>query len=112
MGRLRNELINGATVTGAGTVQADATLIRTKSPAIITSAGNGTVGILLPPATKGKLYIIKNTAAASTLSVWPSGTNQINAVTAGSAIALAAATSAVFVGANTTNWYTTPLLPS
>ena len=111
MGRLRNELINGATVTAAGTVQADAGAIRTKSPAIISAAGDDTVGIKLPAVTKGKLYFVKNTGSGG-LKVWPSGTNQINAITAGSSITMATVTSAAFVGLDTIHWYTVPLLPS
>ncbi len=112
MGRLRNALINGATVTPAGTVIGDATLIRTKSPAVITAAGDGTAGIKLPLAVKGKMYIVKNTAAASTLLVWPSSGDQINAITVSTNIVLAAATAAVFVATDTTHWYTVSLLPS
>lgn len=111
--RAGNAPLNVKVLTPAGTVLADATLIRTKSPALIAATGDGTAGIRLPMAAPGKIYHIKNRAAAQTLNVWPYATaEQINAITAGSAIALAAATSAVFVAVDSTTWFTVPLLPS
>jgi hypothetical protein len=111
--RSGNAPLNVAVLTPAGTVLADATLIRTKSPALIAATGNGTVGIRLPKAAAGKVYHIKNRAAAATLNVWPYDTGDaINAIGAGSAMAMAAVTAAVFVAVDSTTWYTIPLLPS
>jgi hypothetical protein len=106
-------LLSTQAITAAGSTQADATPIGTAPIGLIVVAGaDGTVGILLPPAVEGKSFTIKNNAAA-VLKVWPAGTNQVNAITAGSAISMASLTCATFtVGPNGNTWYTNPLLPS
>ena len=111
--RAGNAPYNTAAVTPAGTSRTDATQILTKSPALIAATGDGSAGIKLPAASEGKVFAIKNRAAAATLSVYPydSG-DQINAITAGSPITMAAATSATFISLDSTHWYTVPLLPS
>ena len=108
-------LLSTQTIAAAGSTQADATPIGTAPMGFVLATGaDATKGILLPPATAGKMFIIKNADAANAvLKVWPSGTNAINAITAGSEISMAAKTSAVFVvGDDGVTWYTTPLLPS
>lgn len=108
-------LLHSQTVVAAGSVIGDATQITQSSPVIVhgTSA-DGTKGIKLPRATKGKIIFIKNSDAANNvLKVWPYDANdQINAITAGSSISMAAKTAAIFIAFNSTNWYTFSLLPS
>lgn len=100
-------------VTAAGTGQSDAAAILAKwSPALITATGDGTVGVRLPPASKGRLYYIKNLAAGAVLKVWPASGDQINALGNDTSISMAAATSAVFIASGSAQWYTVPLLPS
>lgn len=107
-----SENINVQSLTPAGTVLADATQISVGTPALIVAAGDGTAGIKLPRASKGKILYVKNTGGGN-LKVWPHDSgDQINAISAGSSLSMATVTSAVFVAADTTHWYTVPLLPS
>jgi hypothetical protein len=106
-----NNTLNVNTLTAAGTVQADATAIGTKSMVFVLAAGNDTVGIKLPAASPGKFIIVKNTGAGG-LKVWPSTGDAINAVGANNALTMATVTSAIFVASSTSQWYTVPLLPS
>jgi hypothetical protein len=110
--RAGNAPLNTITLTAAGTGKATATAIpRNSSPALVTATGNSTVGIRLPVATGGKVFHIKN-LGSGTLAVYPAGSNQINAVTAGDPISMGAYTAATFAAIDTVNWYTIPVLPS
>lgn len=108
-----NAPLNCIALTAAGSTLADATQIPVNaSPALITATGNGTVGIKLPASVAGKVYTIKN-LGGSALLVYPyAAGDQINAITAGTEISMAALTCATFSCMNSTTWYTTPLLPS
>ena len=99
-------------VTAAGTVQADAAQIPIKSsPALIVAAGDNTVGIKLPPASKGQLFFVKNTGAGS-LKVWPSSGDAVNAGGTDNAYSMATVTSALFAAKDSSTWYTFPLVAS
>lgn len=107
-----NDTINVEVVTAAGSVQADAAAIPIKSSiALVTASGDNTVGVRLPPASRGKVFFIKNTGAG-TLRVYPAGTDAINAIIAGSPIVMGALTSATFIAQTSAQWFTVPLLPS
>lgn len=108
-------LMNAQTVVAAGSSRTDAEPITMYSPAIIHgTAANGTKGIRLPGAVRGKMYFIKNSDAANNvLKVYPKNSDdQINAISAGDPISMAAKTAAVFVCFDDTHWYTFSLLPS
>lgn len=108
-------LLHSQSVTAAGSTIADATQITQSSPVIVHGvSADGTKGIKLPRATKGKLIFIKNSDAANAvLKVYPFDVNdQVNALTAGDPISMAAKTAAIFVSFNSTTWYTFSLLPS
>jgi hypothetical protein len=107
---------NSESVTATGTSQATATQIPVRSsPALIVAAGDDVVGIKLPPATKGKVFVIKNTGTGGItgkLNVYPSTGNVINALSANAPIAMASLSCAMFIAKDTTTWYTCPTLPS
>jgi hypothetical protein len=106
--------INVASLAVAGTSQATATPIVTPSPAFIyagTSGGDGTAGVRLPKAVKGKVYHVKN-AYNGNMRVYPASGDAINAIAPDTQIVMAALTSATFIALNSTTWYTIPLLPS
>lgn len=110
--RLGNAPFNVEAVTPAGSAQADAAAIPARSsPALVCATGNGTAGILLPPAVEGKAYFIKN-EGGSALLVYPTGIDTINALAPSGAISMAANTSALFAAKDSVKWYTVPLLPS
>lgn len=103
---------NVEVVVAAGSIQTDAAAIPTKaSPALIVAAGDNTVGLVLPPAVKGKFYIVKNTGNGG-LKVYPASGDGINAIAPDSPITMATVTSAIFIARNSSTWYTVPLLPS
>ena len=107
---------NVETVVAAGSSQANATPISPKwSPALIITAGDDVVGVRLPPATKGKVYIIKNTGTAgitSVVKVYPATSDQINGLGTDVALSLGQKLSVMLIGASTTQWYTVPVVPS
>lgn len=110
--RLGNAPLHVELVTPAGTVQADAAAIPVNSsPALIVSAGDGTAGIRLPKAVKGKDFYVKNTGG-SALLLYPAVGDGINAVAVDSPLSIAALKSCAIVASDSTTWYTVPLLPS
>jgi hypothetical protein len=109
--RSGNAPLNTIAVVPAGTNQATARAIpRNASPALVVSAGDNTAGLLLPKATEGKLFHIKNSGAGNLL-VYPSGTDAINALGASNPISMATLKAATFASVSG-QWWTIPLLPS
>jgi len=96
-------------VNSAGNNIANATAIT--KPFTVVAAGNNVVGSILPVVAAGKVTIVKNSSANGAL-VYPQVGSAINALGANNAIELAATTAAIFIGYNSTLWYTLPLLPS
>lgn len=115
LGSPARQLLNVQTLAAAGSTITDAAQIGTKSPGVIYVTGaDGAVGVKLPLATPGKYFVIKNRDSDNAiLKVYPYDANtQINAVTAGDPLSMAAKTSMVIVAISTTLWITVPLLPS
>jgi hypothetical protein len=98
----------------AGSTQGTAVAITATAPGnILITAADGTKGAILPAATAGKVYNVKNADAANNiLKVYPATGENINALSSNTAISMAAKTSAVFWCITAGTWYTTPLLPS
>lgn len=112
MVRSGNAPLHVEVVTAAGSSQATAAAIPANaSPALVVAAGDNSVGIRLPSAVKGKQYFIKNTGTGG-LKVYPASGDVINALSPDGAITMATVTSACFIAADSTTWYTVPLLPS
>lgn len=111
---VKDQLISVVTTPVAGTSQGTASVVSVPSPALIVagvSGGDGTAGFMLPPATKGKVFYVKNVYSGN-IKVFPAGSNTING---NSSLTMAANTSATFVAQTsgaTAAWYTIPLLPS
>jgi predicted RecA/RadA family phage recombinase len=99
-----------ATVGAAGNSAATANALSVGMN-VVTGA-DSTKGVVLPASVAGKIVIVKNAQAGQTLPVYPPTLSAINAVTANSALTMAAVTSAMFVCTSSTQWYTVPLLPS
>jgi hypothetical protein len=117
MKQVATSLLQSAqTIAAAGSTQADATPITTAPQGFVHVTGaDGTKGVILPPATKGKLFIIKNSDAANAiLKVYPHGTGDtINALGATNPISMAEKSSAIFVvGVTGIAWFTIPTVPS
>lgn len=106
------------TVAAAGSDRASGTLISGYGPmAVLVTGADATVGVRLPPAQFGRMILIKNRDSENAvLKVYPfESTSQINAITAGSSLSMAAKTSALFFcmdNGGTPTWYTLSLLPS
>ena len=99
-----------ATVAAAGTNVGTAGALATGFNSV--TAADGTKGVVLPTApAAGTVVRVKNTANA-VLKVYPDAAATINAIAANAAISMAAYTSADFTADSTTQWYTTPLVPS
>ena len=101
-------------ITPAGTAQSDATAIPNSSPAVILAAGNSWGGIVLPTASRGKTFWVKNTGTTelSGLRVYPASGDSINALSADAYLEMEEGTSAMFVAISSTVWDTCPSLPS
>lgn len=99
--------ISTQTLAGAGTGIADAAAITCASPGVVlATGGNNSVGIILPVASAGMRYIVKNDDAANgIMKVYPQVNSKINS-TANSALSMAANTMCEFVAINSTYWVT------
>jgi hypothetical protein len=106
--------LTAAALVALGTNQATAAPIVSPSGAFIhATAADGTVGIRLPAATAGQIFIIKNSDAANAvLKIYPASSDAINALAANASLDIAAKTSVILVALDATTWYTVPLLPS
>jgi hypothetical protein len=101
------------TIAGLGTTVADAAAINSTVGSVLATGGNNSVGVLLPVASAGRIIFLKNQDSDNgIMKVYAQVNSTINAIAANSAIAMAAKTSAVFMGTSATNWITIPLLPS
>lgn len=102
-------------ITPAGVGQSDATSIPIKSsPAIVVVTGNSVGGIVLPTASKGKVFVIWNagTTGLQVLFVYPTINDQINSLGANVALQMQPQTSAMFIAVDSLTWLTTPTVPS
>jgi hypothetical protein len=103
-----------ATLAGAGSNIATANAITSTYPAFIFATGaNNSVGIQLPVAVAGARYIIQNDATANNvLKVYAQVNSTINALSANTALSMAANSTAEFIAYNATAWFTNPKVPS
>lgn len=103
-----------ASLAGLGANIATAAPIVSAAPALIfATGGNNSVGVLLPVASTGMKYTIKNDQAANgIMKVYAQINSTINGLSANTAISMAANTCCDFLAVNTTGWVTLPLLPS
>ena len=100
-------------LAGTGTTVANAALITIPNGTVFATAADGTVGVLLPVASTGAIIHLKNDDVANAvLKVYAQVNSTINAISANSALSMAAKTSAVFCARSATAWFTIPLLPS
>lgn len=101
---LLESIIGVDVIAAAGSTIAAATPI-TGNRALVTAA-NGTKGVRLPVAEKDAAVTVVNTVSGQTLAVYPgTATDQINAVTAGSAYTLPSATVSTFYCDAAGHWY-------
>lgn len=101
----------GAVTALAGGGQSAATNITAVVTRVATVATAGD-SLTLPKATVGQRYKIANAAAANSMNVFPLSGDTINALSANTAIAMAAAKSAEFICIVAGNWTTFPTVPS
>jgi hypothetical protein len=92
-----------ATVTAAGTTQADATVL-TKTYNVITTATSNQ-GVKLPTAQAGSVYTVVN-ATAVNVKIYPNTSGTINGGSANVSINVPSGASIKFIGTSTTNWQT------
>lgn len=97
-------------VTAAGSTYADATVMY---PGFnIISGADGTKGVKLPTVSTGSVAIIKN-ESASALKVYAFASNQINTLTLTTGVyTMAAYSSVIMIGADSTTWYSIPYVAS
>jgi predicted RecA/RadA family phage recombinase len=99
-----------ATVAATGSTVSDAAALSGGFNSV--TAGDATKGVVLPTApAAGTVVRVKN-AAAAVLKVYPDTSATINAIGSHGPISMAAQTTADFTADSTTQWYTSPLLPS
>jgi hypothetical protein len=98
-------LDTGATdsISAAGTVQGNATVLTTEINNVTTVASGA--GVILPLAVGGLRVVVRN-GGANALNVYPNTSDQINAAAANVAYSLAVGGTVEFVAMNATNWYT------
>ena len=98
------------TVAAAGTTQGTAAAAL-RGFNVVTGA-TGTNGVVLPAAVPGRVVIIKNTAAAAALLVYPPVGGQINALAANAAFSMGNLTAVTLVASSATQWFSVPLVAS
>jgi hypothetical protein len=103
--------VDVGTLAASGSTIADSVSYPiTKTFTQVTGA-DSTKCVALPVTAAGLVVIVKNAAAAA-LPVFPRAGSTINALTANSSYNMAAQTACLYVGYNSTLWYTVPLLAS
>lgn len=101
-------------VVPAGNSQATAQPIpKQASPGMVLASGTMVGGILLPIASKGKSFAIKNTATADeVLNVYPQVGSKINVLATNVAMQMLPQTGTTFVADGNNTWHTIPVVPS
>lgn len=102
-GFLNESLATGVTA-GTTRTQGGATLL-TAEINRVTTVGTAADSVILPAAVPGLNIYVANAAAANSMNVFPNGSDQINALGASAAFAVAAGKTAVFVSANSGQWH-------
>jgi hypothetical protein len=91
------------TITAAGSVQGNATVLTTEINNVTTvTAGTG---VILPLAIGGLRVVVRN-GGANALNVYPNTSDSINAAAVNVAYALPVGGCIEFIAMNATNWYT------
>lgn len=96
-------------VAAAGTSQGAATVL-TSTYNVVTSVTTGTnTGVILPVASAGLVVIVSNESgnSAALLNVYPHAGGAIDNAGTNSSVTLVNGASATYVGASSTQWYTT-----
>ena len=102
-------------MTPTGNSQATAAPIDVKaSPGFVTATGDAVTGLILPPASKGKEYNIKNvgTTQLQILNLYPPVGGFINSQAVNTPIAMGPQTSAQFIADGSATWHSSPVVPS
>lgn len=104
--KLQLDLLSvGDNVTAlAGGGQSGATLI-TNMTTRVTTVATAADSILLPAASPGLFLIVINAAAANAMAVFPQSGEKINALSANTALSIAANKVVIFVGSGSGQWH-------
>lgn len=103
------------TITVGGTTQATATQIKAIwSPSLILVQGTAIGGAVLPPASKGLWFYVKNvgTLEMATLYLYPASGNFINQLAVNAFLSMGPQTSAMLIADQSGVWHTIPTIPS
>ena len=92
------------TVSAAGTVQGDATLLAAQIN-VVTTVATG-AGVILPSSSANTLFWVRNQDAADTLLVYPNSSAAINSLSTNAAFSLFPGQPMLFCAASSTQWYT------
>ncbi len=84
------------------------------SPGFILATGDFVTGLILPAASRGKEYVIKNigTTMIQVLNVYPPVGGFINSQAVNLLIQMGPQTSTTFIADGSNTWHTTPVVPS
>ena len=103
------------TLTAGGTTQATATAIKSIwSPSLVLVKGTAVGGVVLPPASKGNWFFIKNigTTQLALLWVYPASGNFIDQLAVNAFLQLSPQTAALVIADGSGTWHTVPTVPS
>lgn len=110
---LRNLGLTGNVTFNGGTLAALGTNLATSAPLVkqftAATGADDTVGVSLPTAAAGLVYVVVNTVANKVLKVYPQADGTINAIAAHGAFSMAAGTVGIFIGTSATQWYVAPV---
>ena len=102
-------------LTVGGTSQTMATQIKALwSPSLILVKGTAVGGAVLPPASKGLWFYIKNIGTDQLALLWlyPASGNFINQLAVNAFLQMGPQTSALFVADGSGIWHSVPTVPS
>lgn len=91
-------------ISAAGTTQAGATQLSAQMNNVTTVASGA--GVKLPPSVAGMQIVVNNDQATNALDVYPSGTDKINALSAGAAYSHAVSSIVIYVCFTAGQWFT------
>ena len=103
------------TITVTGTTQATATKIKALwSPSLILVKGTAVGGVVLPPASKGLWFYVKNVGTLQLALLWlyPASGNFINQLAVNAFLQMGPQTSVLLVADSSGTWHSVPTVPS
>lgn len=113
--RIYDQPYHFQTMVPLGNSQATAAPIDAKaSPGFVLATGDSVTGLILPPASKGKEYIVKNIGITQLqiLNIYPPIGGFLNSQAVNTLMTMGPQTSTTFIADGSATWHSIPVVPS